>query len=64
MIDYKTYLEGAAGALIISAAVRSLPDPANPASGFWQKFYLWFFNFTHTVMANWDKIRGNEIKTI
>ena len=57
-----SWLDGAVIALVLSAAVRALPEPAPQCKGFWQKFYLWFFNFTHGIMANLDKIRGNEVK--
>jgi hypothetical protein len=42
---------GAIIALLISAAVRALPDPEPMGS----KFYAWFFKFTHFVLSNYDK---------
>jgi hypothetical protein len=57
------WADGAIVALVVSAAVRALPDPAMPAVGFWQKSYLWFYNFTHSILANFDKIKtGNGTK--
>lgn len=43
-------------ALVLSAAVRALPAPADPPKGFWQGLYFWFYGFTHGIMANWDKV--------
>jgi hypothetical protein len=45
---------GAVAALVASAAVRALP--AATASG--SRFYLWFYNFTHLILSNYDKL-GN-----
>jgi hypothetical protein len=44
-------LTGSAGALVISAAARALPDPQSGGS----RGYLWFFRFAHYVLANFDK---------
>jgi hypothetical protein len=44
-------LTGSAGTLLVSAAARALPDPTPAGS----KFYLWFFRFTHLLLANFDK---------
>lgn len=44
-------------AILLSYAVRTLPEPPNPPVGFWQSFYFWFHNFTHLVLANADKLR-------
>ena len=53
-------LSGSAGALIISAAARALPDPAPGGS----RMYLWLFRFAHYVLANFDKAGiGNESKS-
>jgi hypothetical protein len=43
---------GAVIALIVSAAVRALPEP-QPMGNL---FYLWFYNFSHTLLANFDKV--------
>jgi hypothetical protein len=43
---------GAGGALVLSAAVRGLPAPQPMGN----TFYLWFYNFTHLVLANFDKL--------
>ena len=48
------WLLGSVCALVVSAAVRALPEPA-PGGG---AFYLWFFRFTHLLLANWDKLEG------
>jgi hypothetical protein len=42
---------GGTGALVLSAAARSLPDPAPMGS----RFYLWFYRFAQTLLANFDK---------
>jgi hypothetical protein len=42
---------GSAGALLVSAAARALPDPAPGGS----RFYLWFYRFAHYILANFDK---------
>ena len=44
---------GAGGALVISAAARALPAPA--AMG--NKFYAWFYQFAHILLANFDKVK-------
>jgi hypothetical protein len=44
-------LSGGAGAILLSAAVRELPDPAPMGS----RFYLWLFRFVHFALANFDK---------
>ncbi len=44
-------LTGSAGALIVSAAARALPDPVCGGS----RLYLWLFRFAHYVLANFDK---------
>lgn len=61
-MDWSSLFEGAIGALILSAAVRALPKPMQPAVTFGQKFYLWFYNFTHGLLANLDKIQRNNAK--
>ncbi len=52
-------LTGSAGALVVSAAARALPDPAPGGS----PLYLWLFRFAHCVLANFDKAGvGDESK--
>ena len=46
-------LTGSAGALVLSAAARALPEPVPMGS----QWYLWFYNFAHALLANWDKVR-------
>jgi hypothetical protein len=46
-------LMGSAGALVLSAAARALPDPAPLGS----RFYAWFFQFAHLLLANFDKVQ-------
>jgi hypothetical protein len=54
------FLSGSAGALILSAAARALPDPALGGS----RMYLWLFRFAHYVLANFDKTGiGDESKS-
>jgi hypothetical protein len=50
-------LTGGGGALVLSAAVRALPAPPEHPVGFWQNLYLWFSNFTHSILANWDRVQ-------
>jgi hypothetical protein len=53
-------LTGSAGALVVSAAARALPDPAPGGS----RLYLWLFRFAHYVLANFDKAGiGDEGKS-
>jgi hypothetical protein len=49
-------LTGSAGALIVSAAARALPDPAEGGS----HLYLWLFRFAHLVLANFDKAGARD----
>jgi hypothetical protein len=52
-------LMGSAGALVLSAAARALPEPAAPGS----RFYVWFYQFAHLILANFDKVEiGNDIQ--
>jgi hypothetical protein len=46
-------LTGSAGALVFSAAARALPAPSPSGS----RFYAWFFQFTHLLLANFDKVQ-------
>ena len=48
------FLTGSAGALLASAAARALPRPGAKAS----KYYVWFYRFTHYLLANFDKTMG------
>jgi hypothetical protein len=47
-------LTGSVGALLASAAARALPSPGANGS----KFYVWFYRFTHYLLANFDKTMG------
>lgn len=60
METIQNWIEGAAGALIISAAVRALPAPSETPAGFGQNFYAWFYRFTHGILANWDKLKKKQ----
>jgi hypothetical protein len=53
------WLLGSVGALILSAAALALPAP-HPATSFWTGVYLWFYNFTHAILANWGKITSGN----
>ncbi len=44
---------GGAGALILSAAARALPEP-KPAGN---PFYGWFYRFVQNILANFDKAK-------
>ncbi len=46
------WLVGGGAALVISAAVRSLPEPASNGS----PVYLWAYRTIHAIFANWDKV--------
>ena len=45
-------MEKGAGALVLSAAARALPEPVPMGS----QWYLWFYSFAHALLANWDKV--------
>lgn len=47
-------LTGSVGAVLLSGAVRALPEPQKMGN----PFYLWFYKFTHYVLANYDKARA------
>ncbi len=49
-------LVGSAGALVLSAAARALPTPSPLGS----RFYAWFFQFTHLLLANFDKVQSTH----
>jgi hypothetical protein len=50
-------MTGSAAALIASAAARALPEPVESGS----RLYLWFYRFTHFILANFDKAQiANE----
>jgi hypothetical protein len=46
------WLTGGVAALVLSAAARALPDPRSNDS----RVYLWFYNFAHALLANFDKV--------
>jgi hypothetical protein len=51
-------LTGSAGALVLSAAARALPEPTVMGS----RVYTWFYQFTHLLLANFDKVQiSNDI---
>ncbi len=52
-------MTGSAGALILSAAARALPDPAPGGS----RAYVWLYRFAHYVLANFDKAGTDESKS-
>ena len=53
-------LSGSAGALMLSAAARALPEPTAPGS----RFYAWFYQFTHLLLAKFDKAEvGNDVQS-
>jgi hypothetical protein len=53
-------LMGSAGALVLSAAARALPAPTVSGS----RFYAWFYQFTHLLLANFDKVHfANDIQS-
>jgi hypothetical protein len=51
---------GSAGALVLSAAARALPEPTPLGP----RFYAWFYQFAHLVLANFDKAQiANDVKS-
>lgn len=51
------FVMGSVGALLLSASARALPAPGLSGS----RFYAWFYQFAHLVLANFDKARfGND----
>lgn len=50
-------LGGAIAAVVASAAVRALPEP--PAEH-GSMFYRWLYNFTHGILANFDKVGAKK----
>jgi uncharacterized membrane protein len=42
---------GLVAGLILSAAARALPEPVVTGN----QFYLWFYRFSHLLLANFDK---------
>jgi hypothetical protein len=53
-------LMGSAGALLLSAAARALPVPSPLGS----RFYLWFYQFAHILLANFDKVQiANDLQS-
>jgi hypothetical protein len=53
-------LMGSAGALVLSAAARALPEPTAPGS----RFYAWFYQFAHLLLANFDKVEiANDVQS-
>lgn len=55
-----TPAEGAIVAIVLSAAARALPEPKAPSLSVGEMLYQWFYNFTHSILANWDKVKGNK----
>ena len=60
MEQFQNWMEAAVVVLVISAAVRALPDPNPKPIDFKGKLYLWMYNFTHIILANLDKIVKNK----
>ncbi len=46
---------GAVGAIMLSAAVRALPEPGTSGSNPFSALYGWFFRFANGVLANFDR---------
>jgi hypothetical protein len=55
-LDLTTLFTGGAGAILLSAAARALPEPA--AAG--NPFYLWVYRFAHLLLANFDKAGSRD----
>ncbi len=45
------WVTGAVGAVVLSAAVRALPEPTQGGS----RVYLWLYRFAQNLLANFDK---------
>lgn len=58
-INLTTYAQGALVAIVLSAAVRALPDPEPKGN----KVYLFCFRFAHGLLANFDKFNAGREKT-
>jgi hypothetical protein len=53
-------LMGSAGALLLSAAARALPEPGILGS----RFYAWFYQFAQLLLANFDKVQlSNDMQS-
>ncbi len=50
-LNFVTLFSGGAGAILLSAAARALPEPAPSGN----PFYLWVYRFAHLMLANFDK---------
>jgi hypothetical protein len=50
--DFGTLVAGGLGAILLSAAARTLPQPA--AAG--NPLYAWVYRFVHLLLANFDKV--------
>ncbi len=46
---------GAVGAIILSAAVRALPEPGSTGTNPFSALYGWFFRFMNGILANFDR---------
>lgn len=58
-LDLTTYAQGAIAAIVLSAAVRALPDPEPKGN----KAYLFLFNFAHALLANFDKLAASKARS-
>lgn len=52
MSDLIQFFSGAAGALLLSALIRTMPNPSTFNDNVW---YRWFYDFSQAVLANFDK---------
>ncbi len=46
---------GAVGAIILSAAVRALPEPGTTGTNPFSAVYAWFYRFMNGILANFDR---------
>jgi hypothetical protein len=57
---FLSFLMGCAGALMLSAAARTLPAPAVLGS----RLYACFYQFAHFLLANFDKVQiGHDVQS-
>jgi hypothetical protein len=52
MTEIVSILTGSVGAIVLSALIRTMPEPEHFANNVW---YTWFYDFAQLVLANTDK---------
>jgi len=54
--NLEAFFTGGAGAILLSAAARALPEPKQMGN----PLYLWLYRFAHLLLANFDKAGLNH----